>query len=222
MDTKRPYSQTEGLLYALSPQTPKPRLRMFPGSDIATTPRYICPNSNLPWKQIQGLVSRRMWRRLESINRKSHNHQQKSIKTRKNTACSNTNQPEGDAHRRQMWHHSALKENNMACSNKEQESWAVVVLAFNPSTWEAEASGFLSGRPAWSKEWFSGQPGLYRETLSQKKTKRRSKKRGAQTHMTTLSTAQMFTQTWKNDHGNRNHLLLPKFSLCSVDLTESF
>jgi hypothetical protein len=28
----------------------------------------------------------------------------------------------------------------------------VVVQAFNPSTWEAEAGGFLSLRPAWSTE----------------------------------------------------------------------
>jgi major histocompatibility complex class I len=28
--------------------------------------------------------------------------------------------------------------------------WAVVAQAFNPSTWEAEAGGFLSLRPAWS------------------------------------------------------------------------
>jgi hypothetical protein len=33
------------------------------------------------------------------------------------------------------------------------------VHAFNPSTWEAETSGFR----------VRGQPGLYRETLSQKK-----------------------------------------------------
>jgi hypothetical protein len=38
--------------------------------------------------------------------------------------------------------------------------WAVVVHA---STWEAEAGGFLSSRPAWSTEWVPGQPGLYRE-----------------------------------------------------------
>jgi hypothetical protein len=43
---------------------------------------------------------------------------------------------------------------------------AVVAHAFNPSTWEAEAGGFLSLRPAWSTEWVPGQPGLYRETLS--------------------------------------------------------
>jgi hypothetical protein len=29
---------------------------------------------------------------------------------------------------------------------------AVVVHAFNPSTWEAEAGGFLSLNPAWSTE----------------------------------------------------------------------
>jgi hypothetical protein len=40
---------------------------------------------------------------------------------------------------------------------------AVVAHAFNPSTWEAEASRFLSSRPAWSTEWVPGQPGLYTE-----------------------------------------------------------
>jgi hypothetical protein len=49
---------------------------------------------------------------------------------------------------------------------KEQGSWAVVAHAFNPSTWEAEAGGFLSSRPAWSTELVPGQPGLHRETLS--------------------------------------------------------
>ena len=43
--------------------------------------------------------------------------------------------------------------------------WAVMVRAFNPSTWEAEAGRFLSLRPAWSTEWVWGQPGLCRETL---------------------------------------------------------
>jgi hypothetical protein len=45
----------------------------------------------------------------------------------------------------------------------------VVAHAFNPSTWEPEAGGFLSSRPAWSTEWVPGQPGLHRETLSWKK-----------------------------------------------------
>jgi hypothetical protein len=33
---------------------------------------------------------------------------------------------------------------------KKKKSRAVVLHAFNPSTWEAEAGGFLSSRPAWS------------------------------------------------------------------------
>jgi hypothetical protein len=45
-------------------------------------------------------------------------------------------------------------------------SRVVVAHAFNPSTWEAEAGGFLSSRPAYSTEGVPGQPGLYRETLS--------------------------------------------------------
>jgi hypothetical protein len=50
-----------------------------------------------------------------------------------------------------------------------------VAHAFNPSTWEAEAGGFLSLRPAWSTKWVPGQPGLHRETLSQKtKTKKKT------------------------------------------------
>ena len=39
----------------------------------------------------------------------------------------------------------------------------VVVHAFNPSTQEAEAGGFLSSRPAWSTEWVPGQPQGYTE-----------------------------------------------------------
>jgi hypothetical protein len=57
----------------------------------------------------------------------------------------------------------------------------MVVNAFNPSTWEAKAGGFLSSRPAWSTEWVPGQLGLHRETLSQKakqnKTNKQTKSR---------------------------------------------
>jgi hypothetical protein len=42
----------------------------------------------------------------------------------------------------------------------------MMAYAFSPNTWEAEAGGLLSSRPAWSTEWVPGQPGLYRETLS--------------------------------------------------------
>ena len=39
-------------------------------------------------------------------------------------------------------------------------SRAVVVHAFNPSTWETKAGGFLSSRPVWSTELVPGQPKL--------------------------------------------------------------
>jgi hypothetical protein len=52
----------------------------------------------------------------------------------------------------------------------------VVAHAFNPSTWEAEAGGFLSSRPAWSTEQVPGQPGLHRETLSRKTKKTKQNK----------------------------------------------
>jgi hypothetical protein len=41
-----------------------------------------------------------------------------------------------------------------------------------PSSWEAEAGRSLSSKPAWSTEWVPGQPGLHRETFSQKTNKR--------------------------------------------------
>jgi hypothetical protein len=49
------------------------------------------------------------------------------------------------------------------------------VHAFNPSTLEAEAGGFLSLTPAWSTKWVPGQPGLYRETLSRKNKTKQNK-----------------------------------------------
>jgi hypothetical protein len=54
-------------------------------------------------------------------------------------------------------------------SNTLGSGWAVVAHTFNPSTWEAEAGGFLSLRPVWSTEWDLGQPGLHREILFWKK-----------------------------------------------------
>ena len=44
----------------------------------------------------------------------------------------------------------------------------MVTHVFNPSTWEAEANGSQSLRPAQSTEQVSGQPGLNRIILSQK------------------------------------------------------
>jgi hypothetical protein len=44
----------------------------------------------------------------------------------------------------------------MSCTNERiKKVWmgqAVVVHAFNPRNWEAEAGGFLSSRPVWSIE----------------------------------------------------------------------
>jgi hypothetical protein len=51
---------------------------------------------------------------------------------------------------------------------------AVVAHAFNPSTWEAEAGGFLSSRSAWSTKWVPGQPGLHRETLPWKNGRKKN------------------------------------------------
>jgi hypothetical protein len=64
---------------------------------------------------------------------------------------------------------------------KKKGSRAVVAQAFNPSTWEAEAGGFLSSRLAWSTKCVPGQPGLYREALSRKtKTKTKTKGNGGE------------------------------------------
>jgi hypothetical protein len=59
---------------------------------------------------------------------------------------------------------------------KLKTSGAVMAYAFNPSTQEAEAGGFLSSRPAWSTEWVPGQPGIHRETLSRKTKERREER----------------------------------------------
>jgi hypothetical protein len=57
-----------------------------------------------------------------------------------------------------------------------KDKLGVVMHTFNPSTWEAEADGFLNSRPAWTTERVPGQPGLHREILSRKKKKQTNKK----------------------------------------------
>jgi hypothetical protein len=52
----------------------------------------------------------------------------------------------------------------------------VVAHAFNPSTWEAEAGGFLSSRPAWSTKWVPGQPGLTEKLCLEKQEQNKQKK----------------------------------------------
>jgi hypothetical protein len=46
--------------------------------------------------------------------------------------------------------------------------------------WEAKAGRFPSLGPAWSTEWVPGQPGLYRETLSQNKPNQPTKQTKSQ------------------------------------------
>jgi hypothetical protein len=65
-------------------------------------------------------------------------------------------------------------------SFKILEEPGVVAHAFNPSTWEAEASRFLSLRPVWSIEFVPAQPGLHRETPSQKNKKQKNLKQQQQ------------------------------------------
>jgi hypothetical protein len=55
-------------------------------------------------------------------------------------------------------------------------SQAVVAHAFNPSTWEAEAGGFLSSRPAWSIEWVPEPRATQRNPVSKKKKKKEKRK----------------------------------------------
>jgi ABC-type phosphate/phosphonate transport system substrate-binding protein len=61
-------------------------------------------------------------------------------------------------------------------TNPNSHKLDMVVHAFNPSTWEAEAGRFLSLKLAWFTELVPGQPWLHRETLSQKKKKTRKQK----------------------------------------------
>jgi hypothetical protein len=70
----------------------------------------------------------------------------------------------------------SAKPSGIQCTGVHQRGMigpGMVARAFNPSTWEAEAGEFLSSRPAWSTELVPGQPGLYRETLSQKTKKKK-------------------------------------------------
>jgi hypothetical protein len=51
----------------------------------------------------------------------------------------------------------------------------VVAHAFNPSTGEAEAGGFLSSRPAWSTEFQDSQGYTEKPYLQKQKTKQQKK-----------------------------------------------
>ena len=61
-------------------------------------------------------------------------------------------------------------------------SRALVVHAFNNSTWEAKAARFVSSKPAWSTQWAPGQPGLHREACLGKRNLSRKKKKLSNEH----------------------------------------
>jgi hypothetical protein len=83
----------------------------------------------------------------------------------------------------------------------------MVAHTFNPSTQEAEAGGFLSSRPAWSKKWVLQQPGLYRETLSRKtKKKKKVSKKYQKSINGFIDTAELSPQGWKM-HALESHSL---------------
>jgi hypothetical protein len=61
----------------------------------------------------------------------------------------------------------------------KDSGWAVVAHTFNPSTWEVEAGGFLSSRPAWStvqSEFQDSQGCTEKPCLGKKKKKKKKKK----------------------------------------------
>jgi hypothetical protein len=58
----------------------------------------------------------------------------------------------------------------------QRRSWAVVVHIFNPSTWEAEAGGFLTSRLAWAKQ---------RKPVLKKTNKKKQTKQNKQTNKQT-------------------------------------
>jgi hypothetical protein len=83
----------------------------------------------------------------------------------------------------------------------------VVAHAFNPSTWEADASGFLKSSPAWSTEYVPGQPGLHRETLFRKTKKEKNKKQTNKQKKNQNPTNQPNKQT-KTQQQQNAHILL--------------
>jgi hypothetical protein len=58
----------------------------------------------------------------------------------------------------------------------KKKSPGVVAHTFNPSTWEAQAGGFLSSRPAWSTKWIPGSQGYTEKPCLKKQNKNNNKK----------------------------------------------
>jgi hypothetical protein len=86
-----------------------------------------------------------------------------ALETMKRNNNNGSLHPRRWARESEEYNYLTIVQNN---AKKEKYRRAVVPHAFNPSTWEAEAGGLLSSRPAWSTKCVLGQPGLHRETLS--------------------------------------------------------
>jgi hypothetical protein len=106
----------------------------------------------------------------------------------------------------------------------------VVAHAFDPSTWEAEAGGFLGSRPAWFTEWVPGQPGLHRETLSRKSNKQTKKVGNIWRHKKDRQTDRQTDRTQANSYSyscsfSGQISLLPPVCRCGTlnfDITTCF
>jgi hypothetical protein len=61
-----------------------------------------------------------------------------------------TTSPKDEAHNKEKTMDPDPESEDLAVDGKSSVKPGVVVHAFNPSTWEGEAGGFLSSRPAWS------------------------------------------------------------------------
>ena len=89
---------------------------------------------------------------------------------------------------------------------------AVVVHAFNPSTWEADAGRFLSSRPAWFTEWVPGQSGLHEKPrLEKKKQKNKTKTKKPNNNIYTRGGG-----SWERERENRESAEMIVFYLARV------
>jgi hypothetical protein len=72
--------------------------------------------------------------------------------------------------------------------------------AFDPSTWEAEAGGFLSSRPAWSQSEFQDSQGDTEKPCLEKRkqNKTKNKQTNKQTNTKDISSAYTTTKKKKN------------------------
>jgi hypothetical protein len=71
----------------------------------------------------------------------------------------------------------------------------MVAYTLDLSTWEGEAGGYLSSRPAWSTECVPGQPGLHRKTLSKTRQKEKREERAQEFMLQQKENIYIYTHT---------------------------